>query len=63
MLVFKSDNDGLFEYTNEVILETKFKVLKTEEAYIFDEENDAMTEYEKKFRNAGQNIHRIIAQK
>ena len=63
MLKFKSDNDGLFEYTKEVIENTKFKVLEINEKYDFDEANDAMSEYERKFRDLGQNIHRIIATK
>ena len=61
-LIFKSDNDGLFAYTDEVIKETKFVIDFVEEKYEF-EDNDAMTEYEKKFRALGQNIHRIIAHK
>ena len=62
-VIFKSDNDGLFEFTNEEFEKTKFKVLVSEEKYEFDAANDAMTEYETKFRNKGQNIHRIIAKK
>ena len=60
-LIFKSDNDGLYEYTSEELFNTRFNVVSNEENYIFDEENDAMTEYEKKFRDKGQHIHRIIA--
>ena len=60
-LIFKSDNDGLYEYTSEELFNTRFDVVSNEENYVFDEENDAMTEYEKKFRNKGQHIHRIIA--
>jgi len=63
LVAFKSDNDGLFEFTNEEFEKTKFKVLVSEEKYDFDSEHDAMTEYETKYRNRGQNIHRIIAQK
>lgn len=62
-LYFKSDNDGLFEYTIEELKLTKFKVVKIEEDYKFDEENDAMTEYENKFRTLGQKIHRIVVEK
>ena len=63
LVVFKSDNDGLFEFTNEEFTKTKFKVLVSEEKYEFDSEKDAMTEYETKYRNKGQSIHRIIAKK
>ena len=62
-VLFKSDNDGLFEYSAEEFKNTKFKVEVIEEDYLFDEANDAMTEYEKKFRSLGQKIHRIIAVK
>lgn len=62
-LFFKTDNDGLFEYTKEELKLTKFKIIKVEEDYIFDDTTDAMTEYENKFRTLGQKIHRIIAEK
>lgn len=62
-LIFKSDNTGLYEFTCEELQQTKFEVLVEEENYIFDEKNDAMTEYEKKFRSLGQHIHRIIVRK
>lgn len=62
-LIFKSDNTGLYEFTCEELKQTKFEVLIEEENYIFDEKNDAMTEYEKKFRSLGQHIHRIIVRK
>lgn len=62
-LYFKSDNDGLYEYTKEELKLTKFKVISDEEDYKFDEANDAMTEYENKFRNLGQKIHRIVLEK
>lgn len=63
LLIFKSDNDGLFEFTKEEIEKTKFIPISIEEKYIFDDENDVMTEYETKFRNLGQNIHRIVLKK
>lgn len=62
-LVFKSDNTALYEFTCEELKQTKFEILIEEENYIFDETNDAMTEYERKFRSQGQHIHRIIARK
>lgn len=60
---FKSDNDGLFAFTTEEFQNTKFKVVEINEKYEFDEANDAMSEYERKFRDLGQNIHRIVAVK
>ena len=63
LVIFKSDNDGLFEFTNEELTKTKFKVLVSEEKYEFDSTKDAMTEYETKYRLKGLNIHRIIFEK
>lgn len=60
---FKSDNDSLFEFTLEEIPLSKFKLVLSEENYIFDEVNDAMTGYESKFRGLGQKIHRIVLKK
>ena len=62
-LYFKSDNDGLYEYTKEEIKLTKFKVISDEEDYQFDAETDFITEYENKFRSVGKSIHRIILEK
>ena len=62
-LIFKSDNDGLFTYSIEEFQNSRFSLVSHEEKYEFDEKNDAMSEYEKKFRDKGQDIHRIIAMK
>ena len=62
-LYFKTDNDGLYEYTKEEIKLTKFKVVSDEENYQFDSETDYITEYENKFRSVGKSIHRIILEK
>lgn len=62
-LLFKSDNDGLFEYSVEQLENSKFKVEIKEFDYQNDLENDALTEYETKFRAKNQKIHRIIASK
>lgn len=63
LLIFKSDNDGLYEYTVEVLGQTKFEVLENLENYEFNPRNDAMTEYERKFRNINKSIHRIVVKK
>lgn len=63
LLIFKSDNDGLFEYSLEEIINTEFKQISVDKDYVFDEENDVMTEYERKFRNLGKNINRFIYKK
>ena len=62
-LYFKSDNDGLFDFTKEEIAKTKFKVISIKEDYKFDEETDFITEYENKFRSVNKSIHRIILEK
>ena len=62
-LYFKTDNDGLYEYTKEEIKLTKFKIVSDEENYQFDSETDFITEYENKFRSVGKSIHRIILEK
>lgn len=62
-LFIKTDNDGLYQYTQEEIKLTKFKVISDEANYEFDSENDFMTEYESKFRSEGKSIHRIILRK
>lgn len=62
-LIFKSDNDGLYEYSVEQFEASKFKVLLKEFDYKSDLENDAVTEYEAKFRSRNQKIHRIIVTK
>lgn len=62
-LYFKSDNDGLYEFTLEEIESSKFKLISSEEDYKFDESIDVLTEYESKFRKLGNKIHRIVLQK
>lgn len=59
-LYFKSDNDGLYEFSKEEMANSNFDIASCEDDYAFDETNDAMTEYEKKFRNIGHAIHRIV---
>ena len=63
LLIFKSDNDGLYEFTLEEIALTKFKLVSSEDDYQFDGSIDALTEYEFKFREKGQKIHRIVLEK
>lgn len=62
-LIFKSDNDALYAYSIEELSNSDFKVISTFDDYKFDEENDAMSEYERKFRNNNQLIHRIKVRK
>ena len=62
-IYIKTDNDGLYEFTLEEIEKTKFHLELKEFDYQFDEAHDAMTGYERKFREMGQPIHRIILKK
>lgn len=63
LVIFKSDNDSLYESSQEEIALTKFVVLTNEEDYQFDQANDALTGYEEKFRGLGHHIHRLILKK
>ena len=62
-LIFKSDNDGLYEFSLEEIKLSKFNLIDNTFDYIFDDRCDAMSEYEKKFREKGQKIHRFVLKK
>ena len=62
-MIFKSDNDGLYEFSLEEIKLSKFNLIDHTFDYIFDDKCDAMSEYEKKFREKGQKIHRFVLQK
>lgn len=62
LLVIKTDNDSLYEFTLEQVELSLFTLVKAEFDYVF-EEDDSMSEYEKKFRELGNKIHRIILKK
>lgn len=62
-LYFKSDNQGLFLFTLEEIKKSKFNIESVDDNYDFDEHSDAMSEYEKKFRNLNMPIYRIVLKK
>lgn len=62
-LIFKTDNYDLFTYSLETLKEEQWKILLLEEPYMTVEDDDAMTEYEKKFRDLGMPIYRLVAQK
>ena len=57
----KTDNLGLFEYSLESIKEHgKFKLVEYTFDYEFDSQNDGMSEYERKFREIGTKINRLV---
>ena len=61
-LIFKSDNDSLYEFTLEELPLSKFKLVSSETDYqLLD--SDVPTEYEIKFREKGKNINRIVLRK
>lgn len=59
-LIFKTDNDVLFEDSLEYLDSSDFKVLSVTHDYQL-EPGDQMTEYEAKFRALGVKIKRVIA--
>ena len=62
-LIFKTDNYDLFTYSLEIISVSSFKLLEANYSYDGKDEFDAMTEYEKSFREEGQPIYRLILEK
>lgn len=62
-VIFKTDNTGLYQFSMEEFKNSKFINISFIDDYVFDEANDAMTEYETKFRAEGKVIHKIIAQR
>ncbi len=64
LIVLKTDNKDLFDYSLETIQTYGYQLELVNENYAdFDFANDAMSEYEKKFRSMGQTIYRLIARK
>ena len=62
-LYIKTDNDSLYDYTQEEIKLTKFTLVSNEANYEFNSDEDFMTVYESKFRAEGKSIHRIVLRK
>lgn len=62
-IVFKSDNQALYDFTKEEALKTPLLLVEDEPDYAFDEAHDAMSEYERNFRSLKQPIHRLVYQK
>lgn len=60
-VIFKTDNDILFEESVPYFEESKLKVLSLTRDYAILDKDDKMTEYEKKFRSLGTPIKRLIA--
>ena len=63
-IIMKTDNLGLFEYSLESIKEHgKFKLEEYTFDYEFDASKDGMSEYERKFREMGTKINRLVCVK
>lgn len=62
-VIFKTDNDLLFNDSVEYFKESKFIVESITYDYQNLDEDDKMTEYEKKFRGLNTPIKRIVARK
>ena len=63
LLLIKTDNVELWEFTKEMINDSKFKIISMTDDYNDRDEFDAETEYEKSFREEGIPIHRLVAKK
>lgn len=63
LLIIKTDNDGLYEFTLETLKDSKFKILSSTTDYDGQDPFDSRTEYEDSFRGEGKNINRLIAVK
>ena len=59
-IAFKTDNPVLYEFTLEQIPLANLSVVASQSPYEFDEREDAMSEYEARFRGEGKLIHRLI---
>ena len=60
-IIMKTDNLPLFEYSLESIKEhNKFKLVEYTFDYEFDGSKDGMSEYERKFRELGTKINRLV---
>lgn len=61
-IIFKSDQLDLYQYSLVSLVENGYIIVSKSEDYIL-EKQDYMTEYETKFRQLGNPIYRIIAQR
>jgi len=59
VLIFKTDNKDLFDYSVEMFKENGFTIQSLTDEYMGDDEFDAVTEYEAFFRNENTPIHRV----
>jgi len=62
-IYYKSDNDEFYHYSLEMFTNSPFTVISNTSNYQPLNEDDAMSEYERLFRNEGKNINRIVARR
>ena len=63
LIIFKSDQKGLYEYTKSMIDKKKFIILEDNSNYKKLDKDDVLTEYERKFREKGNIIYRLVIKK
>ena len=63
VIIFKTDNVDLFEFSVEKFLESGFEIIHITRDYAELDEFDTMTEYEMNFRSKGVKINRLIAKR
>jgi tRNA (guanine-N7-)-methyltransferase len=62
-IIMKTDNLELFEFTLKNLAEFPYDILKIQRPYTILDDDDIETEYERYFRERGEPIYRLIAQK
>jgi tRNA (guanine-N7-)-methyltransferase len=63
IMVIKTDNQDLFDYSLENLRKMNYTITRVQRPYLDIEKDDVITEYEQFFRQAGQPIYRLLAQK
>ncbi|MCQ2795479.1 MAG: tRNA (guanosine(46)-N7)-methyltransferase TrmB [Bacilli bacterium] len=63
LIVFKTDQKPLYEYTKLVLEKEKFTIILDNPHYNKLDKDDSLTEYEAKFRKEKKTIHRLILKK
>ncbi|MCQ2796471.1 MAG: tRNA (guanosine(46)-N7)-methyltransferase TrmB [Bacilli bacterium] len=63
LIVFKTDQRPLYEYTKSVLEKEKFTIILDNPHYNKLDKDDSLTEYETKFREEKKTIYRLILKK
>ena len=62
-IILKTDNLELFDFTLKNLADFPYDILNIQRPYTVIEDDDIETEYERYFRERGEPIYRLIAQK